>query len=170
MRDLQLPAITVPYLSQQDEDEDDTLTSACCPNLPLKERIIGWATCFAFGWVISLASFGGFTQLMLGRPWQFAVCYTTGNMLQLASTFFLLGPEKQFQNMKHKKRRVASAVYLICAVMTVVAVFVAMWPPVIVLLVLTQSMALFWYSISYVPYGRTMVRRGASRLWTWVLE
>ena len=54
--------------------------------LTKKQRFIGFAGCVGFGLVISFMSF-----LFLTRPTVFAMLYTIGNLVAVASTGFLVG-------------------------------------------------------------------------------
>lgn len=57
----------------------------CC-TLTLKERILGFGVCFAFGVFLSiLATFN------ITKPVTFATLYTIGNIVSLFSTAFLVG-------------------------------------------------------------------------------
>ncbi|XP_071398302.1 vesicle transport protein SFT2B-like [Centroberyx affinis] len=53
----------------------------------------------------------------------FAVLYSLGNLCSLASTMFLMGPLKQLKRMCAKERALATAVMLICLVLTLCAAF-----------------------------------------------
>ena len=58
----------------------------------LQERIIGFAGCVISGLFLNLFSMVRLTELMLGNPKPFAVCFTLGNMLSMGSMLFLVGP------------------------------------------------------------------------------
>jgi hypothetical protein len=61
------------------------------------------------------------------KPENFALLYTLGNVITLCSTLFLYGPWSQIKKMFDKTR------------------------------VIVQFLAMLWYCLSYVPYGRTIV-------------
>jgi Got1/Sft2-like family len=106
-------------------------------------------------------SFKFFIELIEGYPVPFALNYSFGNILALASSWFLCGPKRQFKSMMDEKRRITSITYLTCLAGTLVIVFLPLpWAPklfTLVVLVLTQCGASFWYSLSYIPYGRKTV-------------
>jgi len=52
------------------------------------------------GLIISMSSFGAFSDLVLGYPTRFAILYSLGNFKSLCSTMFLVGPRQQFKNMR----------------------------------------------------------------------
>ena len=162
---MSLPRISVniPGLPRAEEPEEGLL--AVCPSLSFKERLYGFAVCILLGFLISLSSFGAFSDLLLGYPLRFAVLYSFGNLTSLCSTMFLVGPQQQFKNMSHHNRRISAGVYVFCLVMTLVTSFLApelKW--LIVAFVAVQWVALVWYSLSYIPFGRRLASGLASRL------
>jgi len=106
-------------------------------------------------------SFKFFIELIEGHPAPFAVNYSVGNILALAASWFLCGPKRQFRNMFDEKRRITSIVYLSCLGGTLAVVFIPLqWAiklAVLISLLVTQCGASFWYSLSYIPYGRRTV-------------
>lgn len=53
-----------------------------------------------------------FTELLAGRPRDFALMYSCGNILSIAGTSFIVGPCRQLKNMFKKNRWVASVIYI----------------------------------------------------------
>jgi len=49
--------------------------------------------------------------VLLGKPTNFAVFYSIGNVLSLSGTLFLVGPKIQFKNMTNKTRFI-SLIYI----------------------------------------------------------
>ena len=133
-----------------------------CPSLSLKTRVYGWLTCFVLGYIISLASCGMIVRVAT-NPIKFAVLYTLGTIVALASSCFLWGPMAQIKSMFDKKRWLTSTVFvgsiigvILCAVFNSKAAeqgFTKMWV-IILALVLVQFCAYFWLCISYIPYGQ----------------
>jgi hypothetical protein len=159
-----LPTVNLPVVSQSTSDDEDSLTSLF-PELTYKERLIGFACCYSLGILISLSSFGSFAELLAGDPTRFAVLYSLGNTTSLCSTLFLVGFKRQLANMTKEHRRVSAAVYVSCMVATpVVAYTVPDMSFLILLLVLVQWMAFTWYSLSYIPFGRSIVTNLGRRL------
>ena len=164
MSGLQLPRISVPFTSPNPSDEDDGLLSIF-PTLSLKERLVGFGTCLLLGFLISLSSFGAFSDLLLGYPARFAVLYSLGNLTSLCSTMFLVGPKQQFKNMSHHSRRTSAGIYVTCLISTPVVAYCSpdlTW--LIVMLVVCQWSAILWYTLSYIPFGRRMATGLANRL------
>ena len=106
-------------------------------------------------------SFKFFIELIEGYPVPFALNYSFGNILALGSSWFLCGPKRQFRNMMDDKRRTTSMTYLGCLALTLIIVFIPLpWGPklfILICLIITQCCASFWYSLSYIPYGRRTV-------------
>eukprot|EP00164_Ancoracysta_twista_P002596 GFYU01003452.1.p1 GENE.GFYU01003452.1~~GFYU01003452.1.p1 ORF type:complete len:161 (+),score=37.34 GFYU01003452.1:142-624(+) len=121
-----------------------------------KNRMYGFAICFGCGALCSLLSCL-FLPAILIHPGRFAVTYTLGNLLSLGSTAFIIGPMRQLKNMFSKTRLIASIVYLVTMIATLVCAFQGVSPILIIFLILIQLCALAWYVASYIPYARQMI-------------
>ena len=77
------------------------------PSLSMKQRIMGCVVCFVGGVLISMCS----TLTMSDAP-TFGMLYSIGNALSLCSTALLFGPWRQIKNMFHRKRALATLMYL----------------------------------------------------------
>jgi len=117
----------------------------------------GFGICFATGWVIAFA--GCFALPSIGtHPERFALLYTLGNIIALASTMFLWGPCSQLKKMFAPERLVATVVYLGSMALTLfLAFYVQKVLPVILSLIL-QCLAMVWYAASYIPFGQQMIK------------
>ena len=130
-----------------------------CPTLTVKERIYGFLTCFIIGMVLSIFSVGGILGA-ISNPKKLAVVYSLGNLCSLGSTMFLVGPMKQVKRMFKKTRFIASSLFLLSLIGTLVFVFFfyekkTSWHKLfLLLLVILQFCALFWYTLSWIPFGR----------------
>jgi len=56
---------------------------SCFPTLSIKERLIGFAVCFAVGSLLQVLSMGAFIGILLGKTFKFAILYTFGNIVSL---------------------------------------------------------------------------------------
>ncbi|EPZ35063.1 Vesicle transport protein, Got1/SFT2-like domain-containing protein [Rozella allomycis CSF55] len=117
----------------------------------------GFGICYVAGLVINFISAFFFFNITM-----FAFLYTLGNILSLGlihfnSTSFLFGPLNQLKKMFDKDRIVATLLYLGALVLTIILVVVKASVVLILLCVIFQSGALFWYSLSYIPFGRAAV-------------
>ena len=140
---------------------------ALCPSLSYQERLIGCLTCFVLGLVISLGSTFRIAKLVHGHPAPFAIAYTVGNLLSLGCTAFFVGPCKQVHTMFDAKRRVSASLYLVFIALTLVLCFSPDIPHrvgLVMLSVLSQFVALLWYSLSYIPYGRSIALSCCKRM------
>ncbi|KAM6368390.1 vesicle transport protein SFT2A isoform 4-T5 [Alca torda] len=72
-------------------------------------------------------------------------------------TCFLMGPLKQLKAMFEPKRLVATVVMLLFLVLTLCAVFWWNKKGLAVLFCILQSLAMTWYSLSYIPFARDAV-------------
>lgn len=141
--------------------------SSLCPSLTYQERVIGCVTCFTLGFLLSLGATFRLAKLAGGHPGPFAMAFTIGNLLSLASSMFFVGPCKQAQTMFHSKRRVSALVYLVFIGFTLALCFSPRVPhrvALVLVCVTTQFLALVWYTLSYVPYGRSIARSCCKRM------
>mmetsp|Transcript_54347 Transcript_54347/g.174254 ORF Transcript_54347/g.174254 Transcript_54347/m.174254 type:complete len:259 (-) Transcript_54347:42-818(-) len=158
-----------PRFLRSDEDED--FASACCPQLGFKQRLFGCICCFLLGQLVQFLSFGAATGIFLGHPGRFAFLYTLGNMVMLAASFFLSGPQAQCRKVRAKGRASTSFVYFTTMILTLAAVFSHPFfgrALVILVLVVVQWLSLVWYVLSYVPYGHSVGRRVLRNVCGWL--
>ena len=97
---------------------------------------------------------------LAGSPEKFAIPYTLCNIFLLASTFFLVGAKTQCRLMCAEHRALVSVLYVISLILTLVVAFsdLAKVPKLflVLLFVAFQVGCLVWYSLSFIPYGRSM--------------
>lgn len=87
----------------------------------------------------------------------FAVLYAVGNFIALAATGFLLGPKTQCRKMWHPTRRYTTAFYLSMLIIVLAVGAAKQNVGIVIVLLIIQVCAGFWYGMSYVPFGRKMV-------------
>ncbi|XP_032666949.1 vesicle transport protein SFT2B isoform X1 [Odontomachus brunneus] len=120
-------------------------------------RIKGFAICFIVG---VLCSFLGSFALFLNKGLAvFAVFYTLGNVISLASTCFLMGPFNQLKKMFAPTRVIATIIVFVTIALTLVAALHLHNPGLALLFIIIQSLAMTWYSLSYIPYARDAVKK-----------
>ena len=130
----------------------------CC-TMTKKQRLYAFLGCFAAGVFVSLlSSVFIWTFNYVG----FGICYSFGNVLAILSTLFIMGPWSQLKAMFHPNRAIATCVYLSALVATLAVAFTVKNGMLVLALVLVQLVALFWYSLSYIPFGRALVTRAVS--------
>ncbi|XP_073318682.1 vesicle transport protein SFT2B-like [Pagrus major] len=121
-------------------------------------RMKGFVICFVLGVVCSILG-----TCMLWIPGVglavFAVLYSVGNICALASTMFLIGPCRQLKTMCAKERAFATAIMLVCLVLTLCAAFWWKNNGLALLFCVLQFLAFTWYGLSYIPFARDAVMK-----------
>ncbi|KAF8926789.1 Got1/Sft2-like family-domain-containing protein [Dissophora ornata] len=138
------------------EDVMDDSNPLTCFQLDRTQRLYGFGICFVAGFLISILST---LALSTGLLALFAVFFTFGNLVSLLSTTFLIGPGKQIKTMFAPVRMVASIVFLSMIVITLIVAFTIQSSILCLILCVIQFLALFWYSASYIPYGRAAIKK-----------
>ena len=144
----------MPSLFQTQDD-------GCMPSLSWNQRWYGFCGCFVLGGMMSLLSS---FSLVKGDIKSFAIFYSLGNIIAISSTGFVWGPKKQCKKMFHKSRAIATVVYLVCIVATLIVACTNLGMTdgakvgVCIVLIIIQFIALCWYCLSYIPYARTMAK------------
>ena len=137
----------------------ETEDEGCIPSLTWTQRWYGFCTCFVIGSIISLLSS---ISLAKGDIPSFAFLYTLGNVISLCSTGVVWGPKNQCKKMFHKTRAIATSMYLLCIIATVVfsTIDLGIKTPIkvgiCIFLIVLQFFALCWYCLSYIPYARQL--------------
>ncbi|GAB5368547.1 hypothetical protein AAMO2058_001328700 [Amorphochlora amoebiformis] len=132
-----------------------------CPKMSMKTRITVWAICLGIGSFLSFLS-GIFVLKITTQPEIFAILFTAGNLVSLAGTTFLWGPCAQCKKMWDSERWLATTIYLSSMVVTLVCAFVVPVPYNVVAVIfslLFQYCALIWYSASFIPCGRKILKK-----------
>ncbi|XP_007987803.2 vesicle transport protein SFT2B isoform X2 [Chlorocebus sabaeus] len=134
-------------LSGQDTEDRSGLSEVVeASSLSWGTRIKGFIACFAIGILCSLLG-----TLLLWVPRKglhlFAVFYTFGNIASIGSTIFLMGPVKQLKRMFEPTRLIATIMVL--------------WhnKGLALIFCILQSLALTWYSLSFIPFARDAVKK-----------
>ncbi|CAG2112639.1 unnamed protein product, partial [Medioppia subpectinata] len=126
-------------------------------SLSWSTRIQGFAICFVLGFVFSIL---GSALIALPKGLiLFAMFYTIGNLTSMASTMFLMGPFRQIKKMFNETRVLATLGVFLFMILTLLS---ALWwkrALLAVIFCILQFLAFTWYSLSYIPYARDMVRK-----------
>ncbi|XP_038705369.1 vesicle transport protein SFT2B isoform X2 [Tripterygium wilfordii] len=99
------------------------------------------------------------SMLVFFNPVKFGITFTFGNLLSLGSTAFLIGPKRQVNMMLDPVRIYATALYLASII---IALFCALYVHsklLTLLAIILEFGALVWYSLSYIPFARSMVSK-----------
>jgi len=146
---------------------------AMCPSLTFKQRLWGFGICFGIGCIISLGSMLFFKRLLHGEPAPFAINYTLGNIISIGSTGFLVGPKRQLKRMSHPTRAATACIFVSSAIATLVCALVLpsatdlpsnLLGMIILVCIIVQFCAFFWYCLSYIPYGRSMCKACCAKI------
>lgn len=130
-----------------------------CPDLDLQTRILGFIITLILGFIMMIGSVAQIFSLVLGGQAWFAMWFTVGNVVCLSSTFFLMGPKKQCENMLNPIRGTVSFVLLGSMITSVVLALLGISKMLILISIGIQFCALTWYVLSYIPQGRTYCGR-----------
>ncbi|CAH7306544.1 Sft2d1 [Phodopus roborovskii] len=145
---------------QDDEEQGLTAQVLDASSLSFNTRLKWFIICFVAGVFCSILGTG---LLWLPNGIKlFAVFYTLGNLAALASTCFLMGPLKQLKKMFETTRLLATVIMLLCFVFTLCA---ALWwrkKGLALLFCILQFLSMTWYSLSYIPYARSLCLTSAS--------
>eukprot|EP00696_Hemimastix_kukwesjijk_P003642 gnl/Hemi2/14452_TR4899_c0_g2_i1.p1 gnl/Hemi2/14452_TR4899_c0_g2~~gnl/Hemi2/14452_TR4899_c0_g2_i1.p1 ORF type:complete len:178 (+),score=18.47 gnl/Hemi2/14452_TR4899_c0_g2_i1:312-845(+) len=137
------------WFSDVQQQVDDACT------LTWSQRLWGFGICFLCGIGCTLLSLLFLPTIVL-RPAKFAFLFSLGNVLSLGSTAFLIGPWRQVQSMFDPVRVVATIVYLGAMGGTIFACIQYPNFLLVLILIIVEWIALIWYALSYIPYGRDM--------------
>ncbi|KAL0268255.1 UNVERIFIED_CONTAM: hypothetical protein PYX00_010271 [Menopon gallinae] len=145
------------------DEESNIITQVCthsindATTLSKSTRFKGFVILFLMGILMSfLGSFFLFIQFK--GLIAFAVFYTLGNICSMGSTCFLMGPVKQLKKMFAPTRVLATVMVIVMFCLTLFAAFVVKKALLALIFVILQSLALTWYSLSYIPYARKLVK------------
>lgn len=122
--------------------------------LSTKQRFYGFAICLAAGLTCTLLS-----MLVFFNPIKFGITFTLGNLLSLGSTAFLIGPKRQVTMMLDPVRIYATAVYLASIIIALFSALYVHNKLLALLAIILEFGALIWYSLSYIPFARSMVSK-----------
>lgn len=146
-------------LSGQDTEDRSGLSEVAeASSLSWGTRVKGFIACFAIGILCSLL---GTFLLWVPRKGLslFAVFYTLGNIASIGSTVFLMGPVKQLKRMFEPTRLIATLLMLLCFALTLCSAFWWRKNGLALIFCILQSLALTWYSLSFIPFARDAVKK-----------
>lgn len=145
---------TESLFAGEDESEENLLideSGELC-SLSALQRIYAFGASMTAGLVFMILSL-----IVVAKPIKFAVLFTFGNILAVGSTAFLIGPAQQLRMMLDSVRVYASAIYIGSAVLALICGLLIHSKFLTLLAILIEICALFWYSLSYIPFARRMV-------------
>lgn len=126
-----------------------------CPSLTFQQRIYGFASTLAFGMILGVLSW----MAAFKRDWTlFALLVSASNVTAIGGSCFLAGPKKQVTKMFEETRIIATGVYLVAIVLTIVSAVALHSPPACIVCCIIQYLAMIWYGLSYIPFARNAVK------------
>ncbi|KAF2312134.1 hypothetical protein P3X46_030464 [Hevea brasiliensis] len=129
------------------DEESDVLCS-----LSTTQRMYAFAGCLVAGLACMFLSL-----IVFAKPIKFAVLFTFGNVLAVGSTVFLIGLGRQLSMMFDSVRVYATAIYIGFVVISLICALLIHSKILTVISIVCEICALIWYSLSYIPFARTMV-------------
>ena len=134
------------------EDDD---RNELCPSLSYTQRCYGFFGCLGFGFFISILSW----IAVFKSEWiMFGIMATAANIIAISASCFLAGPWTQIKKMFEETRLVATIVYFIAMILTIVMAVVVKSGPLTIVACVIQYLAMIWYGLSFIPYARTAVK------------
>ncbi|CAA0824675.1 Got1/Sft2-like vescicle transport protein family [Striga hermonthica] len=142
------------FFHDDDEQRDYLLedSQSLCSLSPAQQRIYGFAALLLAGLVFMLLSL-----VVFAKPIKFALLFTFGNVLAVGSTALLIGTRQQLRMMFDADRVYATAVYVGSVIVALVCALLIHSKILTVVAIICEICALFWYSLSYIPFARRML-------------
>lgn len=126
-----------------------------CPSLPLKERLVGFAACFVLGLILNVLSW---VSVFFANYMSFGILFTLGNVSAIVGSLFLAGPMKQAKRMFTESRWIATVVYIVSLVGTLLVAFLFHSGLLVIICSLIQWLAMWWYFLSYIPGAHDCIK------------
>ncbi|GKT23644.1 putative multi-domain containing protein [Aduncisulcus paluster] len=124
-----------------------------CIKLSASQKIVAFGITFGIGFLMTI-----FGNIFLGKSsTTFIILYVLGTFMCIFSTIFIVGVRKQFKMMFAKTRLWATIVFLVAFILTIVIAFTTHSGGLTSIFLFVDSIALFWYCISYIPFARDAI-------------
>ena len=136
--------------------------SGCFPRLSLKERLVAFAIFQGLGILLQLGSLMRLLKaIATNEEERFALAYSAGNVMSIIGIMFIVGWRKQFEDLVYSERKLMCLVYFGSIALTIFIALTSHGPFtkfIIVILVVVQMIAFWWYALSYIPCGQNIAR------------
>jgi hypothetical protein len=129
-----------------------------CFGLSWGQRLVGFMLFFGSGVLFLLLAMMRLPTMIISGVSSFAVPYTLSNCLLLGGACFLTGTRKQCSNMMQRNRLPYSMGYMVTMILTLYFTFNGYHFYVIIPVVTVQFVAMFLYSMTYVPGGMSCAK------------
>jgi hypothetical protein len=135
-----------------DNDTGDEFNFGKYFKLSYEQRLYGFGI---FAIIGILLSFIGTLTLFSMQLVTFAILYTLGKISMVLATLFLFGPMNQLKSMCSSVHRgISVAVYFTMLILVLVVAFTLKNPVLCIVLVIFETIAYLWYTITSIPGGQ----------------
>jgi hypothetical protein len=119
---------------------------------------MGWLGCSIAGTVLSIIVsfifiFSEFDVVA------YAILYSFGQVLNISGSCFLSTPSGHCKAMKKKHRIIPSLVYISMVILTVVIAIATQIKGLVLLFLVLQVIAYYWYTITFIPFGQKIIKK-----------
>ncbi|KAL5798160.1 hypothetical protein ACOSQ2_002980 [Xanthoceras sorbifolium] len=139
-------------------------------NVPSGKSLMYFGVFLAAGVFFIFIAFTMFLPVIVLVPQKFAICFTIGCALIVASFFALKGPKNQLAHMFSKERLPSTLVFIGSMVGTIYVLMVLHSYILSVLFSVLQVVALLYYAVSYFPGGSVGLKFLSSTLTSSILN
>ncbi|KAM7264725.1 hypothetical protein ACFE04_002408 [Oxalis oulophora] len=139
-------------------------------NVPSGKSLMYFGVLLAAGVFFIFIAVTMFLPVMVLVPQKFAICFTMGSALIVASFFALKGPKNQLAHMISKERLPFTSIFMASMVGTVYVSMVLHSYILSVLFSVIQVIALSYYAFSYFPGGSAGMKFLSSALTSSILR
>jgi hypothetical protein len=88
----------------------------------------------------------------------YAILYSLGQIISIAGTCFLSTPSGHCKAMQKKHRIIPSIVFFLSIILTVVIAAATQIKGLVLLFLILQVFAYYWYTISFIPFGQKIIK------------
>ena len=89
----------------------------------------------------------------------YALVFSFCQILNISGSCFLSTPKGHVKAMKKKHRIVPSLVYIFSIILTIIIATATGVPGLTLLCVIFTTLAYYWYTISFIPYGTKILKK-----------
>ena len=121
------------------------------------------------GYILQLGGIAKYLAAVVNfTPRKFVIMYSLGNLLSMSASMFLFTPKTMWKNMMNPTRKTVTIVFfssLTVSVLTCLLVDTKMGKIVTLISAAVQMGSYWWYTLSYIPFARAMIKKCCSCLY-----
>jgi hypothetical protein len=126
--------------------------------MSLKQRIYGFLICsvvgFVMSWILTFVFiFSGLNMKV------YAIIFALCQILNIAASCFLSTPSGHLKAMKKKDRIIPSLLYISMIIVTILLAVLTDIPALVLISVVILTICYYWYTISFIPGGSTVLKK-----------